>query len=142
MGKRERQESVTEIKGIGEKTAKLFEKCGVKTIEDLLTYYPRGYDHFKAPVRVCDVRPGEINAVKLTIVGRVTLRRVRNLSIIAFEAADQTGKLRMAYFNSPYLMNSLKAGTTHIFRGMVQKKGSFLEMDQPKMYKDEEYATY
>lgn len=141
MGKRERQESVTGIKGIGDKTAKLFEKCGVRTLDDLLTYYPRGYDHYKTPVRACDVRPGEINAVKLTIIGRVTLRRVRNLSIIAFEAADQTGKLRMAYFNSPYLMSSLKSGTTHIFRGMVQKKGSFLEMDQPKMYKDEEYAA-
>ena len=140
MGKRERQEFVTELKGIGEKTGKLFEKCGVKTIDDLLTYYPRGYDHYKTPVRACDVRAGEINAVRLTIVGRVTLRRVRNLSIIAFEAADQTGKLRMAYFNSPYLMSSLKSGTTHIFRGMVQKKGSFLEMDQPKMYKEEEYA--
>lgn len=141
MGKRERQELVTNLKGIGDKTGKLFEKCRVTTIGDLLEYYPRGYDHFKAPVRACDLRSGEINAVRLTIVGRVTLRRVRNLSIIAFEAADATGRVRMAYFNAPYLMSSLKAGTTHIFRGMVQKKGSFLEMDQPKMYKDEEYSA-
>lgn len=141
VGNRELQELVTNLKGIGDKTGKLFEKCGVSTIGNLLEYYPRGYDHFKAPVRACDLRAGEICAVRLTIIGRVTLRRVRNLSIIAFEAADATGRIKMAYFNAPYLMSSLKSGTTHIFRGMVQKKGSFLEMDQPKMYKDEEYAA-
>ena len=141
VGNKELQELVTNLKGIGDKTGKLFEKCGVKTIGNLLEYYPRGYDHFKAPVRACDLRSGEISAVKLTIIGRVTLRRVRNLSIIAFEAADATGKIRIAYFNSPYLMSSLKSGTTHIFRGLVQKKGSFLEMNQPKMYLDEEYAA-
>ena len=141
VGNKELQELVTNLKGIGDKTGKLFEKCGVKTIGNLLEYYPRGYDHFKAPVRACDLRSGEISAVKLTIIGRVTLRRVRNLSIIAFEAADATGKIRIAYFNSPYLMSSLKSGTTHIFRGLVQKKGSFLEMNQPKMYQDEEYAA-
>ncbi len=141
MGKRELEERVINLKGIGEKTAKLFEKCGIYTCGDLIRYYPRAYDEFKAPVRACDVRPGEINAVKLTIIGSVVKRHVRNLSIIAFEAADQTGRIKMTYFNAPYLANSLKSGTTHIFRGMVQKKGSFFTMDQPKMYKIEEYAA-
>ena len=141
MGTRELDEQVINLKGIGDKTAKLFEKCGVKTCGDLIRYYPRAYDEFKAPVHASEVRSGEINAVKLTIIGSIMKRHVRNLSIIAFEAADQTGKIKMTYFNAPYLASSLKSGTTHIFRGMVQKKGNFLTMDQPKMYKIEEYAA-
>ena len=141
MGTRELDEQVINLKGIGDKTAKLFEKCGVKTCKDLIRYYPRAYDEFKAPVHASEVRSGEINAVKLTIIGSIMKRHVRNLSIIAFEAADQTGKIKMTYFNAPYLASSLKSGTTHIFRGMVQKKGNFLTMDQPKMYKIEEYAA-
>ena len=58
VGNKELQELVTNLKGIGDKTGKLFEKCGVKTIGNLLEYYPRGYDHFKAPVRACDLRSG------------------------------------------------------------------------------------
>ena len=127
MGERELQESVMDLKGIGEKTGKLFEKCGVKTCDDLIRYYPRAYDKYSECVNVCDVRVGEVNACKLTIIGNVARRHVRNLSIIAFEAADQTGKIKMAYFNAPYLANSLKPGTTHVFRGLVQKKGSFLK---------------
>ena len=135
------QEQVINLKGIGDKTSKLFEKCGIRTVGDLLTYYPRCYDVYEAPVRASDVVSGQVNSVKLTIIGNITKRRVRNLSIIAFEAADQTGKIKMTYFNAPYLANSLKSGTTHIFRGMVQKKGSFFTMDQPKMNKIEEYSA-
>ena len=141
MGNNYLDELVINLKGVGDKTSKLFEKCGVRTVGDLLTYYPRAYDGFLAPVRASDVISGQVNAVKLTIIGSVVKRRVRNLSIIAFEAADQTGKIKMTYFNAPYLANSLKSGTTHIFRGMVQKKGSFYTMDQPKMYSQEEYAA-
>ncbi len=141
MGESYLDEQVINLKGIGEKTSKLFEKCGVKTIGDLLTYYPRCYDGYDAPRKAAEVISGQINSVKLTIVGKVVIRHVRNLSIIAFEAADETGKIKMTYFNAPYLINSLKSGTTHIFRGMVQKKGSFFTMDQPKMYTIEEYAT-
>ncbi len=141
MGTRDLDEKVINLKGIGEKTSKLFEKCGVTTCGDLIRYYPRAYDEFKAPVTAADVRSGEINAVKLTIIGNIVKRHVRNLSIIAFEAADQTGRIKMTYFNAPYLASSLKSGTTHIFRGMVRRKGSFLTMDQPKMYKTEEYAA-
>ncbi len=141
MGNNYLNEQVTGLKGIGEKTAKLFEKCGVKTVGDLLTYYPRGYDGFEAPLPACDLKSGMVNACKLTIIGSIVKRRVRNLSIISFEAADQTGKVRITYFNAPYLANSLKSGTKHIFRGLVQKKGSAFTIDQPKMYKIEEYAA-
>lgn len=141
MGNGYSQELVINLKGVGEKTSKLFEKCGVRTVGDLLTYYPRGYDGFLAPVRACDAISGQVNAIKLTIIGSIVKRRVRNLSIIAFEAADETGRIKMTYFNAPYLASSLKSGTTHIFRGMVQKKGSFYTMDQPKMYSIEEYSA-
>ena len=35
---------IKEIKGIGDKTAALFSKVGINTVEDLISYYPRDYD--------------------------------------------------------------------------------------------------
>lgn len=133
------EENVTSLKGIGDKTAKLLQKCGISTCRDLLTYYPRGYDKFDAPIRACDLKTGMICSCRLTIIGNITRRHVRNLSIVAFEAADQTGKVKIAFFNAPYLASSLKSGAKYIFRGTVRKKGNFFSMDHPKMYKEEEY---
>lgn len=141
MGERELAESVVNLKGIGEKTGKLFNKCGVYTCRDLIYYFPRTYDKFESPVRACDLKEGEVCSVSLTIIGNIMRRKVRNLSIISFEAGDRTGKVKMTYFNAPYLINSLKSGTTHIFRGVVRKKGNFFTIDQPKMYKAEEYVA-
>ncbi|RKM57190.1 ATP-dependent DNA helicase RecG [Butyrivibrio sp. X503] len=141
MGERELSELITDLKGVGDKTGKLFNKCGIYTCGDLLTYFPRDYDYFGDVINACDASEGQMCAMKLTIVGTVSKRRVRNLSILSFEAADQTGKIKMTYFNAPYLINNLKSGTTHIFRGITRKKGNFFYMDQPKMYKVEEYVA-
>ena len=44
---------ILEVKGIGEKTEKLFQKLGVCTTDDLIEFYPRNYDMYQAPIRVC-----------------------------------------------------------------------------------------
>ena len=45
---------ITHLKGIGEKTAKLFAKIGIYTAEDLLVYFPRDYETFKETVTIAD----------------------------------------------------------------------------------------
>ncbi len=133
-------ENVTSLKGIGDKTASLLLKCGISTCRDLLTYYPRGYDKYETPLNAADLKAGVICACRLTIIGNITRRHVRNLSIVAFEAADQTGRVKITFFNAPYLASSLKSGSKYIFRGVVRRKGNFFAMDHPKMYKEEEYS--
>ena len=48
------------IKGVGEKTEKLFEKIGVYTVDDLIHYYPRGYEIFGEPVPISEVEEGKV----------------------------------------------------------------------------------
>ena len=45
---------ITELKGIGEKTEKLFQKTGVYTVEDLIRNYPANYDHYTEPVSISE----------------------------------------------------------------------------------------
>ena len=47
---------ISTLKGIGEKTEKLFLKLGVATVDDLLHYYPRTYEIFGPPVPVSEVQ--------------------------------------------------------------------------------------
>ncbi len=132
-------ENVASLKGVGDKSRALFEKCGVVTVEDLLLYFPRDYDICREIKKVSDLMPGEVSAIRVSPVGNLAVRHVRNLSILSFKAADVTGEISITYFNMPYMRNNLKAKSFYVFRGLVQKKGNHLVMEQPKLYKYEDY---
>lgn len=132
---------ITALKGVGEKTAKLFEKLHITTTEELLQYYPRDYEFFAEPVAPEQAAEDELATVAGRIRGNIATRYVRGLSITAFEAdCIGGGVLHMTYFNMPYLKNSVKRDTQYIFRGYLQKKGSRFVMEQAKMYRPEEYG--
>ena len=130
---------ITSLKGIGEKTAKLFARLGITTTEELLYYYPRDYDKFEAPVMISEAPVGERAAIRGMITGNMASKHVRNLNILNFTVQDASGMIQMTYFNMPYLKNTLKKGSFYIFRGLVQKKGGKLVMEQAKVYKPDEY---
>lgn len=127
-------ESIRSLKGIGEKTEALFHKIGVYTVGDLLRYYPRNYDIFKAPVSVGELREQEKAAVTGTITGNVEVKRVRNLTVITTTISDLTGRCRLTWFNMPFLRNTLKRGMTLVFRGRMVMKGNLRVMEHPEFY--------
>ena len=130
---------IRSLKGVGEKTAGLFQKLNIETAEQLVHYYPRGYEQFEEPVLPSKAPLEEMAAVAGEIAGNVATRHVRGLSITTFEVVCGGEKLHMTYFNMPYLKNSLKRGVPYIFRGCIHKKGEQYVMEQAKIYKPQEY---
>ena len=59
--------SIRELKGIGEKTEKLFAKVGVRTTDDLLHYYPRDYDIYDSPIPISKITGPMKCAVKARV---------------------------------------------------------------------------
>ena len=57
------QSSITELKGIGEKTSLPFAKVGIHTVLDLLEYYPRDYEIYEEPVELTEIESGKKYAV-------------------------------------------------------------------------------
>lgn len=133
------KETIESLKGIGDKTAKVFEKAGIVRIEDLLEYYPRNYDTFEDVVKVSDLKSGNTVAVRCQIIGNIYAKNIRNMSIITFDIGDITGKAKVTYFNQPYLRSTLKQGHYYIFRGLVTRKGNTFCFNQPKIYQPEDY---
>lgn len=131
---------ITALKGIGEKTAKLFAKLGITEAEDLLRYYPRDYEQFQQPLPIAEAVVGEKTAIRGVITGNMTVKHVRNLQILNVTVQDATGTVQVTFFNMPYLKNTLKKGVFHIFRGLLQKQGNRLIMEQPAIYKPESYT--
>ncbi len=132
---------VETLKGIGEKTAKLFEKVGVRTVDDLLHYYPRGYDTFEEPKPMGALEDGMVMAVDGCLKNGASGHHFGSASMVTASISDMTGKLRLVWYHMPYLKNPLKPGSRYIFRGKVSRKKNGLVMEQPQMYRPEVYET-
>lgn len=131
--------NIIDIKGVGEKTAKLFSKLNIGNVGELLHYYPRDYETFKEPVPINEAVTGEVCSVRACLTGNITSKKVRNLVVLNFIIKDPGGQIAMTYFNAPYIKSMLKKGLFYIFRGIPQMRGGRLVMEQARIYKPEDY---
>lgn len=122
------------LKGVGEKTEKLFQKLGITDTDALLHYYPRTYDAYDEPVDISTLEEGSVAAISATITTGVYVNRVRNLQVITTTAADLTGKIPVTWFNMPYLRTTVKKGSTFILRGRIIRKQGKLQMEHPEIF--------
>ncbi len=132
--------SIIQLKGVGEKTQKLFANLNIRTVGELLAAYPRDYEIYGKPVEIGRLVPGEICAVHAAISGIPNERRAGKLHILNMKAADATGSLLLTFYNMPFLKKTLKRGGFYLFRGMVQTRGQEKAMEQPKIFSLEEYG--
>lgn len=132
---------ITQLKGIGDKTARLFDKLNIHTVEELLHFYPRDYQSFEEPRALTEYAPGELATISGTIESSIATRRAGSKSVTVFTIGCEGGTVSVTYFNMPYLSKSLRKGQRAIFVGTLRQKGSRYAIDQPKMYRPEEYAS-
>ena len=130
---------ISSLKGIGEKTAKLYEKLGVFTIADLLSDYPRAYDTFEPPVPVGNLMEDQVMAVCASLTKAPDLVRFNRMQMVSVYIRDITGSLQIVWFNMPYMKSNLKPGIFYVFRGRVVRKRGRLMMEQPEVYSKAAY---
>lgn len=135
----ERSDSVMTVKGIGEKTAKLFSKKKIECIDDLLRYYPKSYQEFHDPVCIGEVPLEDKVAVLGQICQRPVTKNVGKMCITITKIRDHTGSLEVCWYHMPFLKNFFHIGDTYVFLGEVSKKYGKFIMEQPQYFKLEEY---
>lgn len=135
------EQPVNSLKGIGEKTGKLFEKLGITTVDDLLSYYPRAYDAYEAPVSMGQLKEQTIMAVESALVKNADLMRLNHVQIVSAQLKDLTGSLQVCWYNMPYMRANLKTGVKYVFRGRVARKRGRLVMEQPEVFTPESYEA-
>ena len=111
------------VKGVGPKLAKLFEKKGIRTVEDALYFLPRVYEDRRNLKKISELKPGN----KETGFGEILLSGVafyQNKRKRVFEAVvgDGSGVMTLKWFhgNERYLKDRFKKGRTLIFSGEVR----------------------
>ena len=123
-----------ELKGVGEKTEKLFQKIGITTAEELLRYYPRTYDIYEEPVEIASAEEDKTVSIRATIATGIYINQIRNLQVLTTTVADASGRLQVAWFNAPYLRGTLKKGSVFILRGKIIRKKGRPQMEHPEIF--------
>ena len=131
--------SIRELKGIGEKTERLFNRLGVYSLDDLTAYYPRTYDIYREPQDMDTWREKEQQAIRARIDMPVSVKSARPSSVTTTSVRCGDQKITLIWFQQPFLRSTLKRGCWYVFRGRVVRRGSTWEMEQPKIYDPDDY---
>ncbi|KKP29435.1 MAG: ATP-dependent DNA helicase RecG [Parcubacteria group bacterium GW2011_GWA2_31_28] len=121
------------LKGIGENYTKKLNKLGIKIIKDLLMHFPHRYDDYSRVTKIVDLKYGEMVSVH-GIVSDIKMRRsfYRHQFITEVKIEDDTGEIKITWFNQPYLTNTFKKGTKISIAGKVtavKNKLNFISPD-------------
>lgn len=130
--------NITELKGIGDKTADLLNRLSVYTVEDLVGLYPRDYDIYEEPVFIDDITQEDENstiAIDGMVVKTVDMYHTGKLTILSTIIRDEKGStLKCTWFNMPFLRGSIKPGVRFVFRGHYAVKQNKPVLEQPQLY--------
>ncbi|HEX9838015.1 MAG TPA: ATP-dependent DNA helicase RecG [Anaerolineales bacterium] len=123
---------LTVLQGVGPRHAETLGKLGLHTLGDMLYYYPRRYDDYSQLKPIKDLFYGEVVTVIGTIQS-VNTRPIRGgkASIIEVIISDGTGRLRLSFFNQPWLANRFKMGDAISVSGKIDQYLGRLVMNGP-----------
>ncbi len=120
------------LKGIGEKRAGLLGKLGLFTCGDLVEYYPRAYEDRTVYKKLSELEPGNAVCVRATVAQPVTHSFVRQgLDLYKTAVFDESGMMRLTFFNAPYVQDSLIQGESYVFFGRVTGTALSPELNNP-----------
>ncbi|MDO4507907.1 MAG: ATP-dependent DNA helicase RecG [Candidatus Saccharibacteria bacterium] len=124
-------ESVESFKGVGPKTAEVLKKAGIRTARDFFYNLPRDYENFQAVSKISEIRPGKV-AIRGKIDSLSTRRtRRRNLSITEGVIRDNTGVVKVVWFNQSYRTKQFETDKEYFFTGNYELKNGRFSLMSP-----------
>ena len=120
------------IKGVGPSRVKSFNKLKIYTLEDLITYYPRGYEDRSQIKKISDVVDGEKCTLEVKPITPVSTRMLgRYKSIEKCIVTDESDNCTITWFNQPYISKQFVMGEKYRIFGKVSIKNGIKEINSP-----------
>ena len=124
---------LSEFQGVGPKRSALLANLGVRTVWDLLNFFPRRYEDRRSAVRINELVPGRAAVVK-AVVESVERRRLSKpgLELVTARISDGTGEIAAVWFNRKGLEYLLREGTAALFYGVPSLRADRFELANPE----------
>jgi len=123
---------IEQIPRIGLQYQRRLKKLGIKTIQDLFFHFPHRYDDFSNLIPISKAESGGPFCFQGEILDVKNIYTFRKRMILTQATiGDETGKLKVIWFNQPYLINTFKKGDYVCLAGKIAKKGSAKYLSSP-----------
>ena len=125
---------ISQLYKVGPRSEKRLEALGIRTIKDLLFYFPRDYEDFSVQSKISELVPGEKTSFVATVEdvsSRITFRGKRRLPVVNATLSDETGSVEAVWFNQVYVEDYLKIGSKMRFAGVPKLYKNKLSISSP-----------
>lgn len=122
-----------DFKGIGYKTALKLAENNLRTVKDLLYYFPYKYQDLSEIKKIEDLKVNE----DVVIVGKLTNVKLfpsprKRMFILQGIISDETGSLKIVWYNQPFLAKVLSGNPRLLVYGKLVKNKFGLNIQSPK----------
>lgn len=100
----------------------LFAKVGVTNVGELLSYYPRTYETYGGNTEAGCRNRRHDGALYGQFQGPLAVKRVKNMQIVSGVFESDAQKIRITWYNMPYLRSTVRAGVPYVLWGKAAKK--------------------
>jgi ATP-dependent DNA helicase RecG len=119
------------LKGVGPARAVVFEKLGVRTVADLLEYFPRDWVFAPGRIKIGEMKP-EVPATIIGLVESIDFRAHRRPPLFEVLVSDETSVCRIVWCNGGYLQKQIQLGRRLLASGKAAIYKHQLQMTNPK----------
>ena len=121
------------LKGVGPRRAELLERLGLRTVTDLLFFFPRSYQDWSELISLAELSAGQSASV-CGIVQEVSLRPTgRGRTILTVTIMEDQQRLSALWFNQPYLQDRFQVDRRVMFSGTFQHRKGRWEINHPQV---------
>jgi len=125
-------DSVSVLRGVGPSRCKQLEGLGIRTLYDLLSYFPRRYEDRTKITSIADLQPDEPACIEAIVASAPRTAHIRRgMDITRLTVADHSARLNISYFNQSYVSNSLHYGETYYFYGSISSDSPTRQFTNP-----------
>jgi len=135
--------SITQIAGVGEVLASKLKRLGIHTVRQLLYYFPFRYEDFSQVSKISELQPGQLTtiAVQIEMIGAKRSPR-RRLVLTEAVVSDESDRLKVIWFNQPFIAKTLKVGDKIFLSGKVTVDRFGLSLQNPSYERMKEETVH
>ncbi len=115
------------VKGIGPKRAEKLHKLNIFTLKDLIYYFPRQYEDRSKVKKINQLENEEKVTIKGVITRMDSYSSKKGMNIIRMDMRDDTGYIKLSFFNQEYIKRAFKSGDSIVVFGKVKIENNFKE---------------
>jgi ATP-dependent DNA helicase RecG len=127
--------NLEEVKFISKKVIEKLKKRNIKTLKDLIFYFPFSYLDFTEIKKIKDIKLEEKVLIKGKVIETKTFLSPKNkIFILQILLSDETSSVKVIWFNQPYLTKKIKRNVKLLIFGKLTRSKGFGLYFQPQKF--------